>query len=155
MHRHGAGEPDEAAAAAPFQSKGSEQVVPVDVAVLAIGLLPSTAHFPAGMKNGKGLLIADPQTCQTADPDVFACGDCVTAPTMIVNAVAQGRRAAFYMDRHLKGESMNAPFDGVLEKTDKNIVLEEAKGFVERRPFLSTRCRSRSAGKHSNVTRRR
>ena len=104
------------------------------MAVLAIGLAPSTSHFGAEMKTGKGLLIADTHTCQTADPDVFACGDCVTAPTMIINAVAQGRRAAFFMDRRLRGLSLDAPFDGVLAKTDKAVVLEEAKGFVERRP---------------------
>ena len=121
------GAPDESGRRRPVPIKGSEKVVPVDMAILAIGLLPSTATFPADMKNSKGLLIADPQTRQTADPDVFACGDCVTAPTMIINAIAQGRRAAFYMDRRLKGESLDVPFDGVLDKTDKNVVLEEAK----------------------------
>ena len=128
------GEPDESGRRRPVPIKGSEQIVPVDMAILAIGLLPSTAGFPGGMKNGKGLLAADPQTRQTSDPDVFACGDCVTAPTMIVNAIAQGRRAAFYMDRHLNGEPLNVPFEGLLEKTDKSAVLEEAKHFVERKP---------------------
>ncbi|MBI4757239.1 MAG: FAD-dependent oxidoreductase [Betaproteobacteria bacterium] len=128
------GEPDESGRRRPIPVKGSERVISVDMAILAIGLLPSTAHFPADMKNGKGLLLSDPQTLQTSDPDVFACGDCVTAPTMIINAIAQGRRAAFYMDRHLKGESLNVPFDGVIEKTDKSIVLEEARHFVERQP---------------------
>ncbi len=128
------GAPDESGRRRPVPIKGSEKVVPIDMAVLAIGLAPSTAHFRAEMKDGKGLLIADPQTRQTADPDVFACGDCVTAPTMIINAIAQGRRAAFFMDRHLKGEPLNAPFDGVQEKTDKAVVLEEAAHFVERQP---------------------
>jgi heterodisulfide reductase subunit A len=87
------------------------------------------------MKNSKHLMISDPQTCQTSDPDVFACGDCVTAPTMIINAIAQGRRAAFFMDRHLKGEPLNVPFEGTLEKTDKNTVLKEAEHFVKRQPI--------------------
>ena len=128
------GAPDESGRRRPVPIKGSEKVIPVDMAVLAIGLLPSTTDFPSKMKNSKGLLIADPQTRQTAYPDIFACGDCVTAPTMIINAIAQGRRAAFYMDRHLKGESMNVPFDGVLEKTDKQVVIDEAERFVERQP---------------------
>lgn len=128
------GEPDETGRRRPVPIQGSEKVVPVDMAILAIGLLPSTAQFPTEMKNAKGLLIADPQTCQTADPDIFACGDCVTAPTMIINAIAQGRRAAFFMDRHLKGKPLNVPFDGCLEKTDKNVVLEEAEHFVKRQP---------------------
>ena len=135
------GAPDESGRRRPVPVKGSEKQVPVDIAVLAIGLLPSTTNFPDAMKNGKGLLNADPQTRQTAEPDVFACGDCVTAPTMIINAIAQGRRAAFYMDRHLRGESLDVPFDGVLEKTDKEVVLKESKGFVARpqvaQPMLS------------------
>ncbi|MDE2181547.1 MAG: FAD-dependent oxidoreductase [Alphaproteobacteria bacterium] len=128
------GAPDESGRRRPVPIEGSEKTVPADVAVLAIGLAPSTTDFPAEMKNGKGLLVANPQTLQTADPDVFACGDCVTAPTMIINAVAQGRRAAFYIDRRLKGEPLDVPFDGVLDKTGKAAVLEEAKRFVERRP---------------------
>jgi heterodisulfide reductase subunit A len=128
------GAPDESGRRRPIPIKGSERVIPVDMVVLAIGLLPSTANFPSQMKNDKGLLIADPRTCQTADADIFACGDSVTAPTMIINAIAQGRRAAFYMDRHLRGESLSAPFDSVLDKTDKNVVLEESKAFVERPP---------------------
>ncbi len=128
------GEPDESGRRRPVPIEGSEKEIPIDMAILAIGLLPSTGHFPDEMKNGQGLMMADPRTCQTADPDVFACGDCVTAPTMIINAIAQGRRAAFYMGRHLKGESLDAPFDGDLGKTDKNVVLEEARHFVERQP---------------------
>ncbi len=128
------GEPDESGRRRPVPIEGSEKEIPIDMAILAIGLLPSTGHFPDEMKNGQGLMVADPRTCQTADPDVFASGDCVTAPTMIINAIAQGRRAAFFMGRHLKGESLDAQFDGELEKTDKNMVLEEAKHFVERQP---------------------
>ena len=128
------GEPDESGRRRPIPIEGSEKVIPVDMAILSIGLLPSTSGFPAEMKNSKGLLISNPQTLQTPDPDIFACGDCVTAPTMMINAIAQGRRAAFYMDRRLNGESLEVPFDGVLEKTDKNVVLEEAQHFVERQP---------------------
>ncbi len=128
------GEPDESGRRRPVPIEGSEKEIPVDMAILAIGLQPSTSHFPDAMKSDKDLLIADPQTCQTSDPDIFASGDCVTAPTMIINAIAQGRRAAFFMDRHLKEESLEVPFDGDLAKTDKNEVLQEAEQFVERQP---------------------
>ena len=53
---------------------------------------------------------------------------------MIINAIAEGRRAAFFIDRHVKGQSLNVPFEFLLEKTDKDVVLEEAEGFVERPP---------------------
>jgi heterodisulfide reductase subunit A len=128
------GKPDESGRRRPIPIGGSEQEIPIDMAVLAIGLKPSTTHFPDEIKNDRSLFVADPQTCQTSYRDIFACGDCVTAPTMIINAIAQGRRAAFYMDRHLKGESLDAEFDGGLAKTDKDAVLKEADHFVERQP---------------------
>ncbi len=128
------GEPDASGRRKPVLIEGSEIIIPVDVAILAIGLLPSTADFPSDMKDKRGLMIADPQTLQTSNPDIFTSGDCVTAPTMIINAISQGRRAAFYMDRRLKGESMDVPFDDIIEMTDKNIVLEETKDFKERPP---------------------
>lgn len=128
------GEPDESGRRRPIAVEGSEKVIPIDLAILSIGLLPSTAPFPAEMKNSNGFLIVDPKTLQTPDPDIFACGDCVTAPSMIINAIAQGRRAAFYIDRYLKGEALNVPFPGVQEETDKNLVLEEAEHFTERQP---------------------
>ncbi len=131
------GEPDESGRRRPVPLEGSEEVVEVDLAIMAIGLLPSTTAFPKKMKNNRDLLTADEETLQTADSAIFAGGDCVTGPTMIVNAIAQGRRAAFYMDRHLKGQALDVKFDdGYMEKVDKNSVLEEAKYFKERSPVL-------------------
>jgi heterodisulfide reductase subunit A len=129
------GEPDESGRRRPIPIEGSEKEIPIDMAIMAIGLLPSTSNFSGEMKNDRDLMLADPNTCQTSDPDIFASGDCVTAPTMIINAIAQGRRAAFYIDRHLKGESLDTEFDDSMEKTDKQAVLEQAESFVERQPI--------------------
>ena len=124
-----------AVAVARFQSKARKRSIPIDMAILSIGLLPSTSRFPG--RNEEWQRSADfgsTDPVRLPDPDIFACGDCVTAPTMIINAIAQGRRAAFFMDRHVKGELLNAPFDDLLEKTDKTVVLEEAARFVKRQP---------------------
>ncbi len=132
------GEPDESGRRRPEVIEGSETTLPVDLVVLAIGLKPSTTDFADEIESEWGLLKSDEKTLQTADPAIFAGGDCVTNPTMIVNAIAQGRRAAFYMDKHLKDESLDAPFDTdfLLEKTDKDAVLEESKNFKPRSPVL-------------------
>jgi heterodisulfide reductase subunit A len=128
------GEPDESGRRRPEVVEGSEEIIPVDVAVLAIGLLPSTKEFTGEMTHKRGFLESDERTLQTTDPVVFAGGDSTTAPTMIINAIAQGRRAAFHMDLFLKGESMDKPFDILLEKTDKSLVLDESKDFKGREP---------------------
>ena len=132
------GEPDASGRRRPVAVEGSETRIPVDLAILAIGLKPSTTGFADEMEHEWGLLKSDEKTLQTKDPSIFAGGDCVTNPTMIVNAIGQGRRAAFYIDLHLKGESLDAPFDTdfLLEKTDKDTVLEESKGFKPRSPVL-------------------
>ncbi|MBN2162706.1 MAG: FAD-dependent oxidoreductase [Pontiellaceae bacterium] len=130
------GEPDASGRRRPVIVEGSETVIPIDLAILAIGLKPSTTGFVDEMDHERGLLTSDPETLQTRDPAIFAGGDCVTNPTMIVNAIGQGRRAAFYIDRHLKGESLDVEFESLLEKTDKDVVLEESKNFRSRPPVL-------------------
>lgn len=132
------GAPDSSGRRRPEVVEGSETTIPVDLAVLAIGLKPSTSGFVDEMKHEWGLLKSDEKTLQTEDPSIFAGGDCVTNPTMIVNAIGHGRRAAFYIDRHLKGESLDVAFDSdfLLEKTDKDAVLEEARNFRPRSPVL-------------------
>ena len=132
------GEPDESGRRRPEVVEDSEKTIPVDFAIRAIGLQPSTTDFVDEIKSEWGLLKSNEQTLQTEDPSIFTGGDCVTNPTMIINAIAQGRRAAFYMDLHLKGESLDVPFDTdfLLEKTDKDVVLEESKNFKPRSPVM-------------------
>lgn len=128
------GEPDESGRRRPEVVEGSEEIVPIDLAVLAIGLLPSTEEFTGEMSHKLGLLESDERTLQTEDPMLFAGGDSSTAPTMIINAIAQGRRAAFHMDLYLQDKPMDTPFDILLDKTDKSIVLDESKDFKDRNP---------------------
>ena len=119
----------------PTFDKTVHQKIDGDVIITAIGLAPNTAAFAQEVElQRNGVIKVDPGTLSTSRPGVFAGGDAVTGPSMIVTAIGQGRRAAFYIDRYLKGESLNVPFDGVLEKADKNLVLEEAEHFVERQP---------------------
>jgi heterodisulfide reductase subunit A2 len=128
------GGPDASGRRRPEVVEGSETRLPIDFAVRAIGLNPSTASFTSELAHQAGLLTADAKTMQTADPAVFAGGDCVTGPTMIIKAISQGRRAAFYMHRFLKGESLDVEFEALLEKADKAVVLEESKSFRQRSP---------------------
>lgn len=66
----------------------------------------------------------DEGTLQTSVPYVFAAGDVVTGPSTIVSAVGQGRRAAFMIDRFLRGESLEPSLlDPPLPVVDKDEVL--------------------------------
>ena len=55
-----------------------------------------------GLAVGKrGTVEADPVTCQTAVPDVFAGGDAVTGPQFVIDAIAAGKEAAVSIHRYV------------------------------------------------------
>jgi glutamate synthase (NADPH/NADH) small chain len=51
------------------------------------------------------LIIADDETGATSRPGVFAGGDVVTGPDLVVTAMVAGRRAAAAIDEYLKKEA--------------------------------------------------
>ncbi len=119
------GEPDASGRRSPVPVEGSEQTLPVDLVVLAIGLKPSTAPFAGELAlNRNGTVKADPETLATSLPFAFAGGDAVTGPSMIVQAIGQGKRAAFFIDRFLRGEPVaGVRFEEPLPVADKAEVV--------------------------------
>ena len=51
---------------------------------------------------------SDDWTFQTDDPKVFAGGDAVLGAQTVIQAVAQGKKAAWSMDAFLRGDDMAA-----------------------------------------------
>jgi dihydropyrimidine dehydrogenase (NAD+) subunit PreT len=75
---------------------GSEFAVQCDVVIPAIGQSPlvellSLVH---GMAMERGRVVIDRATGQTTNPKYFAAGDCVNGGREVVDAVADGKRAA-------------------------------------------------------------
>jgi heterodisulfide reductase subunit A-like polyferredoxin len=124
------GEPDASGRRRPLPVKGSEHTVPVDLVVMSIGLKPSTAPFAAELRcNRDGTVSVNPETLASSLPAVFAGGDAVTGPSMIVQAIGQGHRAAFHMSRYLRGESLaSATFSERLPAVEAKAVLERERG---------------------------
>ena len=129
------GEPDASGRRRPVPVKGSERTLPADVVVLAVGLRPSTRLFAAEVeRNADETIKADPETLATSIPSVFAGGDDVTGPSMIIEAIAQGKRAAFYIERYLEGKPLSGiTFDARLPAVEQKAVLERAKDGPSRR----------------------
>jgi heterodisulfide reductase subunit A len=101
------GEADESGRRRPLPIPGSEELFPADRVVMAIGLRPGTAPFAEELDlRPNGTLDVDEETLQTSLPWVFAGGDVVTGPASIVDAVAQGKRAACHIARFLQGEAL-------------------------------------------------
>lgn len=103
------GDYDESGRRRPVPVKGSEFVADVETIIPAIGYMPDLSCLPSndGFAPGKGgTLQVDAVTLATRVPGVFAGGDLVTGPSMVVEAMAQGYRGAVSIDRYLKGKDL-------------------------------------------------
>ena len=126
------GAPDSGGRRSPRPVAGSEHQRPADIAILAIGLRPSTGPFAGELECRRDeTLVADPETLATKIEGVFAGGDAVTGPSMIIAAIGQGKRAAFHIDRYLRGETGAAVFEARLPAVEHEQVM--ARGAVSAR----------------------
>jgi len=119
-----------------------QQSVRADVIIKAIGLAPNTAPFsPELTLQRSGTIQVDPETLESSLPGVFAGGDAVTGPSMIVTSIGQGKRAAFYIDRFLRGApNAGVHFDERLPIADRLDVLARARvGGTRREPVAPVR----------------
>jgi glutamate synthase (NADPH/NADH) small chain len=71
-------------------------VVPSDTIIVAIGQsrLLETLEKIRTLELHNGQVVVNPKTGQTADPKYFAGGDCVNGGREVVDAAAEGKRAA-------------------------------------------------------------
>jgi NADPH-dependent glutamate synthase beta subunit-like oxidoreductase/NAD-dependent dihydropyrimidine dehydrogenase PreA subunit len=78
----------------------------VDTVVLAIGQQTDLSFLRPSdgvALRGGNLIQVDPETLATSVPGVFAGGDVAFGPRNIIDAVANGKRAALSIDAHLRG----------------------------------------------------
>jgi len=83
---------------------GSETVLAADTVVLATGQTARAELLAAvpGLVLDGGRPVHDPLTMQTSNPRYFAGGDMANGGKEVVNAVAEGKRAARGIDRALR-----------------------------------------------------
>lgn len=105
------GPPDESGRPRPVPVPGSELTVECDAMIVTIGQVPDLDALTdkLGLETTRwGTIQADPVTLETTIHGVFAGGDCVTGPDVVVTAMAGGKRAAISIDRHLNRQDMRA-----------------------------------------------
>jgi dihydropyrimidine dehydrogenase (NAD+) subunit PreT len=83
---------------------GSEFLLACDLIIPAIGQSPLLAllHHVHGVTLEKGRVVIDRRTGQTENPKYFAGGDCVNGGREVVDAVADGKRAAIAIASRLE-----------------------------------------------------
>lgn len=85
------------------RDKESEAKVKADTVVFAIGQAPDDMSGLAGFKvDPKGFIVADEATGETGVDGVFAAGDIVNGGKTVVEAVAEGKRAAAAIVKYLE-----------------------------------------------------
>ncbi len=122
------GAPDASGRRSPVPIKGSEFEYPCDFVFAAIGqgidpdpIKQEAENLRPALGRG-GVIKVEEVTMVTSVPGVFAGGDVVLGPSVVIDAIAQGRRAAMAIDQYLA--------TGELKKTQA--------AFVSRRDLFGT-----------------
>jgi formate dehydrogenase major subunit len=104
------GAPDASGRRRPEPAPGTEFTVPCDRVLLAIGQGPELDWIGPGSQGPKptknNRLQADAVTFETARPGVFGTGDVRIGAATVVQAIAEGRRAAYAVDAFLRGNDL-------------------------------------------------
>jgi NADPH-dependent glutamate synthase beta subunit-like oxidoreductase/2,4-dienoyl-CoA reductase-like NADH-dependent reductase (Old Yellow Enzyme family) len=102
------GEPDESGRKRPVAVAGSEFTVAADTIITAVGEVPDAESLQGKLvASAKGGIIAHEFSKVTNVPGIFACGDVVSGPATVIEAIAAGQRAATGVDRMFKGEPLD------------------------------------------------
>jgi len=124
------GEPDETGRRRPIPIEGSEFIIEVDTVIPAIGQSLDTTFLPKNVKLSQYVTIGvDQVTLQTNLPGIFAGGDAVKGKATVIDAIADGKRAAVSIDRYLKGKDMWAGREKKVSKAE-----EIPKVGIEKKP---------------------
>ncbi len=102
------GELDNRGRRRPVSVPGTEFTIPVDMVIKAIGQ-ETKSSFLSSIPNltldPDGCVIVDYNTFQTANPKIFAGGDCINGGKEVVNAAYDGKRAAHGIDSYLSNQT--------------------------------------------------
>lgn len=83
--------------------EGSNEIIPVDNVIFAVGQRPEGTD-QMGLELTHGPYIQTDKDLKTSMPGVYAAGDVVTGTKTVIDAIAAGRLAAEQMDLYLGGD---------------------------------------------------
>ncbi|MDI1251409.1 MAG: NAD(P)-dependent oxidoreductase [Lacunisphaera sp.] len=107
------GAPDKSGRRSPQPVAGSEFDMPADLVLVAYGFdpvsFPADSEFTKVITDKWGSFKID-EHGMTSLPGVFAGGDSVRGPSLVVHAVRDARRAALWIHLYLSQQNTRAPF---------------------------------------------
>lgn len=104
------GEPDASGRRRPVPVSGSEETIPVDTVISAVGQGPNPLfirYTPGLATTPRGQIVVD-EKGETSLPNVFAGGDIVTGAATVILAMGAGKEAAHQIHLRLRGGSPSA-----------------------------------------------
>ncbi len=134
-------EPDGNGRRRPVPIDGSEFLAEADTVIAAVGQAPDLSFLPANSaleRTRLETLAVNKNTLATNVDGIFAGGDFVTGPGMIIEAIAAGRRAAISIDKHLKGDTSRVDIYDLKTTTAQKAVATEEQETWEAQPRQET-----------------
>ena len=101
------GEPDAKGRRKPVPIEDTNFIVEADTAILALGYWPDPiiGETTPGLETRNwGMIVIDKANGATSREGVYAGGDAVTGPDLVVTATAAGRKAAASIDKYLRSK---------------------------------------------------
>ena len=102
------GEPDDSGRRRPIPIEDSGTFIEADTVIAAVGQAPDLSFLPADSaleRTRWETLVVDSNTLATNLPGVFAGGDFVTGPGLVIDAIAAGRRGALAIDKYFRRDA--------------------------------------------------
>lgn len=91
-----------------MRKTGSTEVIEADLVFLAMGFIhPEQEGLVKELSlavDARGNIAVDPVTNQIADTNLFASGDAVSGASLVVRAMASGRKVAAAIDQYLRNK---------------------------------------------------
>ncbi|MFP4524850.1 MAG: NAD(P)-binding protein [Bacteroidales bacterium] len=91
------------------------EIIDADTVILATGQECDLESVEEIVDINNGLISTDPLTLETSRKGVFSGGDVVLGPSSLVEAVAQGHRAAESIERYLEGKDLKIDREPVIK----------------------------------------
>ncbi|MFC1915122.1 NADH-quinone oxidoreductase subunit NuoF [Chloroflexota bacterium] len=135
------GEPDESGRRRPIPITGAEFFTPADTVIAAVGQAPDLSFLPADSaleRTRWETLVVDSNTLATNVSGIFAGGDFVTGPAMVIDAIAAGRRGAIAIEKYLKGDISKVQMYDLKTGVISELVGQEIEESWEEQPRVAT-----------------
>jgi NADPH-dependent glutamate synthase beta subunit-like oxidoreductase len=118
--------------------EGSETVLPIDMLITAIGQQPELDFLDKEAEK-EDLTITrwntfdnDPELLQTSLPYIFTGGDAATGPSLVVDAIGGGRRAARSIHQYLTGQEVKSSPKSLLKKHIPESLFKTVPGVIKK-----------------------